>query len=90
MLSLNPEDFQQEVARLFAQPKEMPTNLAEAQSYYGSWDTSRKSTFNQMDKTKNKNKHVEKDDAVTEQINFHYPAINLIIIKKVKVKKKFE
>jgi hypothetical protein len=73
MLSLSMDDFKIEVARLFAQKVDMPTSLAAAQRYFGSWHTSQKSTLLQMEKNKNKNnnnKNSEKNEETSEQINF--------------------
>jgi hypothetical protein len=49
MISLNPDTYKNEVARLFARPTEMPKDLPTAQQYFGAWSTSIKSAINQME-----------------------------------------
>ena len=69
MISLNPDIYKNEVARLFARPAEMPKDLATAQQYFGSWGTSLKSSFNQMENNNIKGNKTN-NDVNNEQINF--------------------
>jgi hypothetical protein len=67
MISLSPELYGNEVARLFAAPALIPKDLPAAQRYFSQWGISMSSSHSQIQNRKTNNKN--KDDVI-EQISF--------------------